>query len=163
MKMKTTEVFYMGDNYIILNKQKIKNALIIALDAIVIACGFIWVCLFEHFLGFGVYDFGEQMFTLIMDIIMPLFVMTATYHLMKKLLKGEKPAFVVNLIETLFICGNYCYFFLSSVSGAVMGITDPTTIIILSVVLHLIFGALLFILQTLVLNKLVARAADKKQ
>lgn len=153
----------MGEKYINLNKQRIKNALIIVLDIIIIACGFIWVCLFEHFLGFGVYDSGEQFFTLIMDIIAPLFVMTATYRFMKMLFKRERLACMVNLIEILFICWEYCYWHLSSVSEQLLGFTDPSMIIILSVAFHLIFGALLFILQTLVLNRFVARIIDKKQ
>lgn len=136
----------MNSEDIILNKQKIKKIVLIsALCILIVACA-AWIIAANPFLGFGYHDFGEQLFTLILEILVPPVLMAATDCLTTVLFKKRFIALII--AETVLMCVKRCLSYLSCLSGAdILGVNsaaEPVKAAALVAVLYAAFFLILF-------------------
>ncbi len=145
----------MNNNYILLDKSKIKAGAFCLLSTAVIVCGFVIVYFSEPFLGFGVHNFTDQLLRLTAQILIPLIIMTATDYLAVKLFGKRKIAYTVNAVEAVIFCGKYCYSVLCAIDMELFGFSEPAAIVAVIVALHLLFWLAVLVLQIFVIAKMV--------
>lgn len=143
----------MNDEYIVLSKSKIKRIFCGAAAVAVTVIGVVCLFLSKPFLGFGYHNFAEQLFRLILSVLMPMIIMTSTDCFITGLLNKQKTAYAVLTSEAVLICVKNCYSFLCSFSGELFGFTEKGTVIFLTIAFHILFLILLLSIQIFVLHK----------
>ena len=146
----------MGDNYMTVGKAKNKHTFfLVALAAV----AFVYIRVCEPFLGFGVHDTAEQIFRLIFGIAAPVVLMTVTDYFISIVFNRKKIAVFAVLAETILVCARYCYVFLCYTDDRLLGFTEPSAIISVSVALHAAFLAVLIGVWAFILHKAVTKTA----
>ncbi len=147
----------MDNNYIVIGKSKVKNAcFLVALGAAALAA-FVYICVCEPFLGFGVHDTAEQIFRLICGVAAPVVLMMVTDYFITVVFNRKKLAGFLILAEAILVCVRYCYISLCSFDGNFLGFTEPAAVIALYAAFHVAFLAALVAAWIFVLHKIVTK------
>jgi len=113
----------------------------------------------DPFFGFGYHDFGEQLFTLVLEILVPPVLMAATDCLTTVLFKKRFIALII--AETVLMCVKRCLSFLSCLNEGIFGITEPAAVVVLTAVLYAAFFLALFFAYILIFKAI--KNAQKSQ
>lgn len=140
----------MSNEFIVLRKDRVREITVTVILSAVIAAGAVITAASSAFIKAVPYS-------LFLAFVIPFAVMTATDILLNSKGIGTKIKSGVISAEALLFSAKLCYNYLCAIDGGFMGFTQISHIVIAVIAWHLVYLAVLLVLQLLLINRLVKK------